>query len=162
MGFLRVFDLRFVLVGGGGEELGAEIFLHALSCRPDCLFGEERRVGAHVGDVAAFVESLRRAHGFLRGEVQLAGRLLLKSARGKWSRGFGDHRFFFHGRDFPCLLFPCFGKSVRLGFVKKPHRLCLSRVVQRSRFGIKIFSGCNGLSAHFDKFRLESLGGFFK
>ena len=47
----------------------------------DRRFGERRRVGAHVGDVARFVEALSDAHRRLRGEAELPARLLLERRR---------------------------------------------------------------------------------
>ncbi len=81
MRLLGVLDLAPVVARLGGQVLGAVADLDLGPGTLDRLVGEERRVGAHVGDVPVLVEALGDGHGPGRGEAELAPRLLLEGRR---------------------------------------------------------------------------------
>ena len=69
---------------------------HAVAGRIDGLVGEVHRIGAHVGDEAALVEALGRAHRFAGREPQLAVGLLLQGAGGEGGHGLAHRGLGFH------------------------------------------------------------------
>ena len=73
-------------------ELVAEQLARLRARRLERRLGECGRVGAHVGDVARFVEALRDPHRRLRREPQLPARLLLERRRPKRRRGLSPVR----------------------------------------------------------------------
>ena len=92
MGLLRVFGLGLVLARLLGQGLRAIAGADELAHFGDGLSGQADGIGAHVGDqpygpsphINALVQLLRRPHGFLRREAQLARRFLLQGGSGEW------------------------------------------------------------------------------
>ena len=96
VGLLGVAGLGGELAGRRAEELLAVFLVDTAAGRRDRLVGEVHRVGAHVGDEAALVEALGRAHGLPGREPQFAVRLLLQGAGGEGGHGLAHRRFFLH------------------------------------------------------------------
>ena len=65
----------------GGHVVGAVEVARLAPRGGDRALRQRDRVGTHIGDVAVLVEPLRDAHGVLRGQPQLARRLLLEGRR---------------------------------------------------------------------------------
>ena len=87
VGLLRGLLLARVLARRLGYEFGSVEFGHLLPCGRDGLARQCRGVGAHIGDVAVFVQRLRRAHGLTGAHAQLASGLLLQRRGGEWCGG---------------------------------------------------------------------------
>ena len=75
---LRVLHLALVAARLGWNVLRAEQRRRLRARGREGGLGQRGRVGAHVGDVAVLVEALGDAHRRLRGEAELAARLLLQ------------------------------------------------------------------------------------
>src|SRR5262249_40181568 len=78
---LRVLHLAVVLARPLGDILRPVELPSLVARRLQRRFGERRRVGAHIGDVAVLVQTLCDAHRRLRRETELAARLLLERRR---------------------------------------------------------------------------------
>ena len=78
VGLLRVCDVGRVAARLVRHVLAPELRFDQRARGGDGLRRQGRRVRAHVGDEAVLVEPLGGAHRALRGEAQLAGRLLLQ------------------------------------------------------------------------------------
>ena len=94
---LGVLDLARVGAGRVGEVLGAVELAHLRPGRLDRAVGQRGRVGAHVGDEAVLVETLRHRHGHRGRHAELAARLLLERGGaerrvGRAAVGLGLHR----------------------------------------------------------------------
>ena len=68
MRFLCVGCFGLITTGGWGQKLCPIHFLDSTAGSLDRFFAQVDRVGAHVGDVAVFVEILGDAHGLARAE----------------------------------------------------------------------------------------------
>ena len=87
MRLLRVLDLAVVAARRGRDVRRRRTARAAcVARRRERRLRQRRRVGAHVGDVAVLVEPLGDPHRRLRGEAELAARLLLQR-RGHERRG---------------------------------------------------------------------------
>ena len=83
VGLLGALGLGGVDAGALGDVLGPVELGHLRAGRGHGLTGQDRGVGAHVGDEAVLVEALRHAHGLARVHAQLAGGLLLEGGGGE-------------------------------------------------------------------------------
>ena len=83
VGLLGALGLRGVDAGALGDVFGPVELGHLGAGRGHGLAGQDRGVGAHVGDEAVLVEALRHAHGLARVHAQLAGGLLLEGGGGE-------------------------------------------------------------------------------
>ena len=97
VGLLGVLGLDLVVAGLGRDIGGAEPLADHLARLGDALRGHIDAVGPHVGDQAALivdalVQLLRRLHGALGREAQLARRFLLQGRGGEGGRGIAPDR----------------------------------------------------------------------
>src|SRR5699024_6617057 len=77
VGLLRGLLLARVLARRLGHEFGSVEFGDLLTCGRDGLVRQCRGVGAHIGDVAVFVQRLSRAHGLAGADAEVESVLLL-------------------------------------------------------------------------------------
>ena len=62
MGFLSIARLGTELPGPVAQIFLAVARFHTAACSRNRLIGEMHRIGAHVGDVTAFIQALSAAH----------------------------------------------------------------------------------------------------
>ena len=79
LGAVEIRPLRHVLGAEQGADLAAQVGQRVVR--------QVHRVGSHVGDVAGFVQALRRAHRPLRRETELARGVLLQGRGDERRRG---------------------------------------------------------------------------
>ena len=129
MRLLCVGCFGLITTGGWGQKLCPIHFLDSTAGSLDRFFAQVDRVGAHVGDVAVFVEILGDAHGLARAEPQLAVGFLLQRAGGERRVGRTGGLFLFD-----------FGDSPDPAQQLLAQRLCLLLVEQQN------FFACNNLA----------------
>ncbi len=83
---LRVLRLGLVFVDAVGQRFFAEAGADRVADLGDRVLRQRHRIGAHVGDVARFVQALRGLHRAPRCESELARRFLLQRRGGEWRR----------------------------------------------------------------------------
>ena len=87
MGFLGVLHLAGVLTWRIRHELCAVELLGLSAGGLDACVGQSRGVRTHISNVAVFIQTLRNAHGALRGKAQLAASFLLqRRGHKRWVR----------------------------------------------------------------------------
>ena len=95
MSLLRVLHLAGVLSRAISHELCAVKLLGLGTSRLDAGIGQRGGVRTHISNVSVFIQTLRDAHGALRGKAQLATGLLLQGGRHeRWVRAAGVGLFF--------------------------------------------------------------------
>ncbi len=94
--FLRVLHLGRVDARRCGHVVVTVERPGLLAGRVDRLLRQGHRVGTHIGDEARFVEFLGDPHGAVRGEAELAARLLLQGGGAERCRGATSERFGLH------------------------------------------------------------------
>ena len=121
MGLLGIAGLGAELTRRRAEEFLAVFLGNAAAGRRDRLVGKMHRVGAHVGDVALFVERLGGAHRLAGGEPQLAVGLLLQRAGGEGRHGLAHRGLLLHRRHPPGGSFHSGLKLPGLGLAEQLH-----------------------------------------
>ncbi len=79
MCFLCVFGLLGIYAGLGAEVIGAVHFRDLCAGRRHSLCRQIGGIGAHIGDVSAFIQALRGPHGARGGKAQFAAAFLLQT-----------------------------------------------------------------------------------
>ena len=72
MRFLRVLGLGCIFARRGGHVIRPEGAFHVITNGGDGFARHGHAIRPHIGDVACFIQSLRRAHGLLRAHAELA------------------------------------------------------------------------------------------
>ena len=118
VGFLRACRLCGILFRRIRQIVFAEMLDDRFACGCDRLLRQRHRIGTHVGDIAVFVQSLRRTHGLTRAHAETIAGGLLQGGRGKrWNRT-ATVRLGFHRRDSKRCKFQCLSNRGSLRLVQ--------------------------------------------
>ena len=98
-------------LGASDRILFAEMLDDRFAGGCDRLLRQRHRIGTHVGDVAVFVQALRRTHGLARAHAEAIAGGLLQGGRGERRHRTATVRLGFHRRDSETLRSPAPAQS---------------------------------------------------
>ena len=150
MRLLRVLDLPLVAARLRRDVVGAEQGRHLLARGGERRLRQRRRVGAHVRDVAVLVQALREPHRRLRGEAELAARLLLQRRGHERRARAADIRLPLDAGDLERRALEPVGEPARRLLVE------LARLAAQLPVGPEVAAGRHALPVEGDEPRLEA------
>ena len=121
MRFLRVFGFRCIFARCGGHVIRPECAFHVITNGGNGFARHGHAIRPHIGDVAGFIQSLRRAHGLLRAHAELARCFHLQRGGHEGRRRVPPYAALFHRRH---AIEAAFGELLRA------HRRCFIRQIE--------------------------------
>ena len=159
MGLLGIARFGAVLPRPLAEVILAVEVFNAATRSADRLIGEMHRIGAHVGDETALIETLRTTHGFASREAELAVGLLLESAGGERGNRLANRGLLFHGIHRPGTGGDLFSQCTGLLLTQQAY--VTARFETTGAF-VEIAATGDATAVHVGEFRFEATSSQFK